>query len=57
MSTEEQPDLRLQPDLNISYPIQVLYCGNCSLPIEVNFIENQFQELIIRYRRGKMNTN
>ncbi|XP_032683884.1 density-regulated protein homolog [Odontomachus brunneus] len=34
MSTEEQPNLRLQPDLNISYPIQVLYCGNCSLPIE-----------------------
>lgn len=35
MSASEQPDLRLGPDPNINYPIQVQYCGNCSLPIEV----------------------
>lgn len=35
MSAEEQPDLRLGPDPNVTYPIQVQYCGNCSLPIEV----------------------
>ncbi|KAF7395580.1 hypothetical protein HZH68_009630 [Vespula germanica] len=34
MSASEQPDLRLGPDPNINYPIQVQYCGNCSLPIE-----------------------
>lgn len=35
MSIEEQSNLRLGPDPNIIYPIQVQYCGNCSLPIEV----------------------
>ncbi|XP_076278861.1 density-regulated protein [Lasioglossum baleicum] len=34
MSAGEQPDLRLGPDPNVTYPIQVQYCGNCSLPIE-----------------------
>lgn len=34
MSASEQPDLRLGPDPNVTYPIQVQYCGNCSLPIE-----------------------
>ncbi|CAL7947342.1 unnamed protein product [Xylocopa violacea] len=34
MSAEEQSDLRLGPDPNVTYPIQVQYCGNCSLPIE-----------------------
>ncbi|KAL2715365.1 density-regulated protein [Vespula squamosa] len=34
MSASEQPDLRLGPDPNVNYPIQVQYCGNCSLPIE-----------------------
>lgn len=35
MSAEESPNLRLGPDPNVTYPIQVQYCGNCSLPIEV----------------------
>lgn len=35
MSAEEQSNLRLGPDPNVTYPIQVQYCGNCSLPIEV----------------------
>ncbi|XP_076653771.1 density-regulated protein [Halictus rubicundus] len=34
MSAGEQPDLRLGPDPNVTYPIQVQYCGNCSFPIE-----------------------
>ncbi|KOX68644.1 Density-regulated protein [Melipona quadrifasciata] len=34
MSAEESPSLRLGPDPNVTYPIQVQYCGNCSLPIE-----------------------
>ncbi|XP_012216079.1 density-regulated protein homolog [Linepithema humile] len=34
MSVEEQSDFRLGSDPNITYPIQVHYCGNCSLPIE-----------------------
>jgi len=37
MSTEQQTDLRLGPDSNVTYPLQVHYCGNCSLPIEVNY--------------------
>lgn len=44
MSVEKQPDFRLGPDPNITYPIQVQYCGNCSLPIEVNY--EQFLTLI-----------
>lgn len=34
MSAEEQSEFRLGPDPNVTYPIQVQYCGNCSLPIE-----------------------
>ncbi|XP_011691695.1 PREDICTED: density-regulated protein homolog [Wasmannia auropunctata] len=30
----EQPEFRLGPDPNVTYPIRVQYCGNCSLPIE-----------------------
>jgi hypothetical protein len=29
----------LGPQSGVTYPIQVLYCGNCSLPIEVGMIE------------------
>lgn len=36
MSNEIQADLRVGPDPSVTYPIQVHYCGNCSLPIEVN---------------------
>jgi len=28
----------LGPQSGVTYPIQVLYCGNCSLPIEVSMI-------------------
>ncbi|XP_043495880.1 density-regulated protein homolog isoform X2 [Polistes fuscatus] len=34
MSAIEVPDLRLGPNPNVNYPIQVQYCGNCTLPIE-----------------------
>ncbi|XP_024941826.1 density-regulated protein homolog isoform X2 [Cephus cinctus] len=34
MSDEIQPDLHLGPKPDVTYPIQVQYCGNCSLPIE-----------------------
>jgi len=37
MSMEQQTDLRLGPNPNVTYPLQVHYCGNCSLPIEVNY--------------------
>lgn len=33
---ESQPELRVGPDPKAVYPIKVQYCGNCSLPIEVN---------------------
>ncbi|XP_015110106.1 density-regulated protein homolog [Diachasma alloeum] len=29
-----QVEFRLGPDPNVTYPIRVQYCGNCSLPIE-----------------------
>ncbi|XP_033219827.1 density-regulated protein homolog isoform X2 [Belonocnema kinseyi] len=35
---EKQTDLRLGPDPHAIYPIQVQYCGNCSLPIEVLYV-------------------
>ncbi|XP_018361038.1 PREDICTED: density-regulated protein homolog [Trachymyrmex cornetzi] len=36
MSAEELPEFRLElgPVPNVTYPIRVQYCGNCSLPIE-----------------------
>ncbi|KAI4482545.1 hypothetical protein M0804_008398 [Polistes exclamans] len=34
MSAIEVPNLRLGPNPNVNYPIQVQYCGNCTLPIE-----------------------
>ncbi|XP_034943493.1 density-regulated protein homolog [Chelonus insularis] len=34
MAEEEQSEFRLGADPNVTYPIQVQYCGNCSLPIE-----------------------
>ncbi|XP_012274929.1 density-regulated protein homolog [Orussus abietinus] len=34
MSEDKQPDLRLGPHPDVTYPIHVQYCGNCSLPIE-----------------------
>lgn len=47
MSTEtEQPELRVGPDPNVNYPIQVQYCGNCSLPIEVNYIKNFIKRIL-----------
>lgn len=35
MAEVEQPEFRLGPDPNVTYPLQVQYCGNCSLPLEV----------------------
>lgn len=29
-------DFTLGPKPDVSYPIKVLYCGNCSMPIEVS---------------------
>lgn len=31
-------DFTLGPKPDVSYPIKVLYCGNCSMPIEVSWI-------------------
>lgn len=29
--------LKIGPKPNVTYPLQVIYCGNCSMPIEVRF--------------------
>lgn len=37
------PDrLKLGPRESVSYPIAVDYCGNCSMPIEVNKFLSEF---------------
>jgi hypothetical protein len=33
----------LGPQSGVTYPIQVLYCGNCSLPIEVSTIAKLYK--------------
>lgn len=37
--TDVQNGFPLGPQPGITYPIRVLYCGNCSLPIEVSIIK------------------
>ena len=41
MAEENKAELCVGPDPNASYPIQVQYCGNCSLPIEVIIIKSR----------------
>ena len=36
--------LSVGPQSNISYPISVLYCGNCGLPVEVFFPTEMIRE-------------
>lgn len=35
MSVEEK--LQIGPKSGVTYPLQVVYCGNCTMPIEVRF--------------------
>jgi len=37
--TDTQNGFPLGPQPDVTYPIHVLYCGNCSLPIEVSTLE------------------
>jgi hypothetical protein len=37
--------LPVGPQSNISYPISVLYCGNCGLPVEVYFFFSKLKRL------------
>lgn len=37
ITMSESSRLALGPKPGVTYPVEVIYCGNCSMPIEVSF--------------------
>lgn len=35
-------EFSMGPKSGVTYPVKVLYCGNCSMPIEVNIIPQEY---------------
>lgn len=40
--------LKIGPQEGVQYPIQVIYCGNCTMPIEVSILEPSDRKIFIK---------